>query len=243
MSTEKTPGKAAQILSAIKKILFADEQPATPISVTTTDGVELSVNKMEVGGTVMSGGAPAPANSYVLQDGTTLVVDGSGLITSITPATPAAAPTPAAEPAPVETAAQGFGTDEVLDTPEKIRKATEAFATGTPEERVAAIEICVKALMEYAFGWQMREAKEKQDRDAAMAVYNASLNTTQSAVATQQQAMKQMYDLVSELVQLPADEPPADSKSKFSFSKVGEKKKGLEKYQEAARQIKLEKQN
>jgi hypothetical protein len=241
MSTEKTPGKASQILSAIKKILFADEQPAAPISVTTTDGVELSVSKMDVGGTVMSGGAPAPANSYVLQDGSTLVVDGAGLITSITPATPAAEP--AVEPAPEVAPAQAFSSDEVLDTPEKIRKATEAFATGTPEERIANMEVCLKALMENAFGWQMKEAKEKQDRDAAMAVYQTSLATAQNTIANQKQVMEQMFALVTELVQLPADEPPADTKSKFSFSKVNEKKKGLEKFQEAARQLKLEKQN
>ena len=85
---------AKEGIEAIKKLLFSD--PAAPVpapapvaaapvkmeQVSTVDGVVLSIDKKEVGGSVMIDGVAAPDAEYQLNDGTFLTVAG-GLITAV----------------------------------------------------------------------------------------------------------------------------------------------------------------
>lgn len=85
-------------IAELKKSLFDTNlppapDPAAPVlpaaqsALKTKDGVEVQVDKMEVGGVVMIAGAPAPAGDHELEDGTKITVGEGGVITAITPAT------------------------------------------------------------------------------------------------------------------------------------------------------------
>jgi archaellum component FlaC len=47
------------------------------------DGTPVEIDKLEVGGIVTINGQPAPANEYVLEDGTNVTVDDKGTITEV----------------------------------------------------------------------------------------------------------------------------------------------------------------
>jgi hypothetical protein len=250
MSTDKKPNVAQQMLASIKKLLFEDGLPPAaapahpaPKVYKTTDGKEISVDKLEVGGMAMISGAPAPAASYTLEDGTVLTTDATGLITTVTPVAPAAAAAPPVAPAPVAIApaplpAPAFSADipDDMKTIEGIKARYEKFAVGTPEERIGNLELVAKALIEYNFGWELRQVKEAADKAAALKVYNDSLATMQGQVESQMATMKEMYTLMEQIVGLPTQDPP-EQKKKFSFSNMEGKKKSFERFQEAAKKI------
>jgi hypothetical protein len=56
----------------------------------TKDGMAVSVDKLEVGGTALMNGVPAPTGEFELEDGTKLTVGEGGVITAVTPAMTAA---------------------------------------------------------------------------------------------------------------------------------------------------------
>jgi hypothetical protein len=56
----------------------------------TKDGMAVSVDKLEVGGTALMNGVPAPAGEIEFEDGTKLTVGEGGVITAVTPAMTAA---------------------------------------------------------------------------------------------------------------------------------------------------------
>lgn len=117
----------------------------------TKDGQSVMIDKMEVGGMcTLSDGTPCPAGEVYLADGSTIYVDEMGKITNI-------------ESAQVET---------TEPTTEDMKKAVSQFAQGTPDERMARLELVAKALMNQAFGWEMREVEQKGLRDAAIATYS-----------------------------------------------------------------------
>lgn len=241
MSTEKKPTAAQQILLKLKQFFDGMMPPAVPAEepkvYKTTDGKEISCDKMEVGGMAMIAGAAAPAGSYTLEDGTVFTTDAAGMITSVVPVTPAAAAAPPAAPPPAPVAPV-FSADipDDMKTIEGIKARYEKFAVGTPEERIANLELVAKALIEYNFGWELRRAKEEADKAAALKVYNDSLATMQGQVTTQMATMKEMYQLMQEIVGLPTQDPP-EQKKKFSFSNMEGKKKSFEKFQEAAKKL------
>lgn len=193
------------------------------------DGSTLDVTSMEVGAAVTIGGNMAPAATYVLEDGRSIVVDATGNITEII----------AKKPEEMKTQIN-LSTD--LDTPEKMRDAMEKFATGTPEERIANLEIMVKALMEYSFGWQIKEAQEKAAREQAIATYQQKLSAAEKAHNKQKEINEQILDLVTELAESPSADPPFQ-RTVSSFSKVQVKNKGLAKFADAAKKISDEQKN
>lgn len=86
------------LLLAVKEKLFGT--PAAPVippvdpagtnatlstDYTLKDGTAVSIDKLEIGGVVMVGGAPAPAGEYELQDGTKCMVGEGGVITAVEP--------------------------------------------------------------------------------------------------------------------------------------------------------------
>src|ERR1044072_6634792 len=89
--------KSIDILNKIKTLVQKFEDmpapaPVDPIVLTTADGVQVSVDKFEVGGNATINGMPAPAYTYTFSDGISITVDAAGMITVAHPA-----PAPAAE--------------------------------------------------------------------------------------------------------------------------------------------------
>lgn len=219
------------------------------------DGVtEISITQAgetpAVGDTVMIGGAPAPANTYTLQDGASIVVDATGLITAYTAAM--AAPPPPA-PAPVPAPAQ-----PITLSAEEVAAMYAKFATGTPEERVANLEVMVKALMECNFGYQIRQGQEAQ----AIQTYKDSLAAMQTTVETataqmqsafekvesqqaiitkHEETIKGLFELVEKLVELPTADPVTlTGGKKEKFETQNKKEERIAKMAEAVKAMKEE---
>jgi hypothetical protein len=269
--------KAIEILKQIKTVLsqkFDDMPqpvPVDPIVLTTADGVSVSVDKLEIGGKATVNGMPAPAATYVFTDGSTLTTDATGTITAVTTATtpvqqaappaPAPAPAPTPAPAPVQTApaphtmeSQASVLKFSLDskdenkTPEGIDKMFAQFASGTPEERIANLEIVAKALMEYSFGWEIRRAKEESEKAAAIKIYTDQLapmaqqmETQKKTIEAQQKVITDLTTLIEEEFEKPVSNPPHPTKTSISFSGIVKSKKGIEKYAAAAQQVQEQK--
>lgn len=204
--------------------VITEVTPPAPAAFTDyelTNGTMISCDKLEVGGVAKVGGQPAPANTYTFKDGTSIIVGVDGAITGVTKPTAAAAPD--------------------MTTPAGMLAAYDKFATGTID--AAGTATILKALMEYCFGWQLREAAAKKVTEDAMAVYQSTLNSTASqlpAVVAQNKAqgamLKQMFELMSEVLELPTGDAPT-GKKKFSFADNESRKKTFGKFQEAAKKL------
>jgi hypothetical protein len=120
---------------------------------------------------------------------------------------PAPAPAPLAPPAPKTTQMSEM-------TPEGMAAVFAAFATGTPEDRIANLELVCKALMEYNFGWQIRQAQEAASTTEAINIYKQDLATAQAQVTaaktkmeSQEVKLKGLFDLMEALVEIPSADP------------------------------------
>lgn len=65
-------------------IILEVKNPEVMEAVTLTDGSQIQVSSLEVGGTASINGVPAPAGEYTLEDGRTITIDETGNITNIT---------------------------------------------------------------------------------------------------------------------------------------------------------------
>ena len=268
-------------LLAKVKAAFADmpPAPAAPADINapgstvvykTTDGTEITVTLKDptvsvepsVGDMVTIAGAPAPAGSLTLEDGSVFTVDATGAITAIvTPDAgaqtdlgknnppPAPTPAPATPVAPV-TKPTGMATDAPLPTatpktPEEIKSLYDKFATGTPEERLANLEIIAKALMEYNFGYEIRKGQE----NAAIAIYKQDLANAQAvatqavtAMAKQDMKLKGLFDLVEQLAETPTADPATlTGIKKDKFDRAQSKEVKLQKIADAVKAMREEK--
>lgn len=78
-------------LKQIKALVFNETPPAAPaapapvqlMEYTLQDGTVVKIDKLEAGGVVTIGDAPAPAGDHILADGTKLTVSEGGVIASI----------------------------------------------------------------------------------------------------------------------------------------------------------------
>lgn len=199
---------------------------------TLADGTKVSIDKMDVGGVVMQGEAKIANGDYKLEDGSSItVVDG--LITVVTPKPAEAAPAPAAM------------------SKTQVQQAYDDIATAAPTDQVAKLTICVKALMEYAFGWQLDGSPEENAHQAevtknvsdALNVYNTGLAAQKAKFAAQEVKiqkqellLQQAVKLMTELAESPDGDPPIERKT--IFTGMGETKaKGLARYAAAAKTL------
>lgn len=266
MSEQKKSAK--EILGVIKKLLFEGMPPAPPattsVTVKTADGTELSVDKLEVGGMVTVAGVAAPATTYTLEDGATITTDATGKITAYVPkaapqqqqqppAQPPAATPPAATPPVQQPAAMQYEITEELMKAEGIQALYAKFAVGTPEERLANMELMMKAVFEYCYGYEIRRVKEEAAKQAAIAIYvenlkgaELELKSHKEKIELQEKVMKEMFALTEELANSTIAEPPGGNQTekKFSFSKVTEsvkgEKRGIARFQVAAKKLQEE---
>lgn len=194
-----------------------------PIEVETKDGVKITVDKLEVGGVAMVDGVPAPIGEHTLTDGTVIMVTDNGVIAEIKPKVEEVAPI-------VE--------DKTVDMNAKFA-AYEKFGVGTAEERLANLELIAKALFNNVFGWQLREAQEKNMLETAKTVYaqlskqempdniNEKFAQQQLIIEKQNKVISELIKLSEELAKQPVSEPDPVivDKSKFSAAALFSKKK------------------
>lgn len=164
---------------------MAAPAPAETKSLTLQDGVTvITVDKMEVGGVITP--TPSVEGSVTLQDGTVIAHDATGVITSVTPKVE--------EPKNPDTVEPTL--EMSVQTPLQMREFLEKFAAapvpeGTPTPDLQKMAIVLKAVFEQAFGWELRQAKEKEARDSAIAVY-------QQGFKAQEEAIKSLLDVVEQ---------------------------------------------
>lgn len=211
--------------------------PPAPLGVlyTLNDGSQISI--VQAGDTPAPGdmatiaGAPAPANTYTLQDGSTLTADATGTVTAYTAGTPVtvdpldAGKTPPAAAPPAVPAAPAPPKQFEL-TQASMAAMFASFATGTPEDRIANLELVCKALMDSCFGWQIREAQQKANTDQAILIYKQDLvNAQAAALAKQDEKITGMFEIMEKLVEVPTADPvtlTGRKKEQFDASKKKE---------------------
>lgn len=135
--------------------------------------------------------SPAPEGEHALADGTKIRVDAEGLITEVV--IPEGEAEAEVEMKPI--------------TQEQLSKIQAAFAAGTPEERLANLEMLSKALMEYAFGWELREAESRAIRENAISIYKTAMSSIKADFEASKVKFSQVEKLVAELSEEPAAKP------------------------------------
>lgn len=204
---------------------------------TLADGTKCTIDKVEVGGKVMQGDQAAPDGDLKLQDGRVISVQ-NGLITAVKPAE--GTPPPAHE----------------AMTKEQIIQAYDDIVSAPAGDQVAKLTSCVKALMDYCFGWQIdnapspdeavQDAQNVADAIAAYVTLKAQFATEQGEVsklknelAKTNNTLKQALELMTQLAELPSGDVPPIVKRKVIFSGdiTDKKKKGLERYAAAAQKL------
>lgn len=266
---------AKDILAKVKAMFDLPIAPApvAPLIAATAyklkDGTEISItltgSAIAVGDMVTVAGAPAPAGDYELEDGSVLTVDATGAITAIVELAPITQPdfkdTTTKPPATIEdrikaiesrlgnplTMAAIEGTNGL--TTEAISAMYSKFATGTPEERLANLEVMIKALMECNFGYQIRQGQES----TAIQVYKDSLapiQTTMEAHTTKLQEaeakIKKQDEIITGLFELAeklTEQPTADPKTlngnkKDIFERMSKRDQFLTKMGDSIREMK-----
>lgn len=202
---------------------------------TLADGTKCTIDKLEVGGKVMQGDQAAPDGDLKLEDGRTISVQ-AGLITAVTPAAGA--------------------TGDVTMTKEQIIQAYDDIVAAPAGDQLGKLTSCVKALMDYCFGWQIDNAPSPQeavqdaqnvaDAIAAYVTLKAQFTKEQGEVsklkielAKTNDTLKQALQLMTQLAELPGEDVPPIVKRKVIFSGeiTDKKKKGLERYAAAAQKL------
>lgn len=231
--------------------------PAAPVAKTykLLDGTEVSITQAgdlpAAGDMVTIGGVPAPEGPYTLEDGATITVGPAGAITVYTTLA-APPPVPPAPPAPIPPAVP------VTLSAEEVAALYAKFATGSPEERLANLEVMMKAVMECNFGYEIRKGQEQ----AAIQTYKDSLATMQTTVdnatgqmqtafakaeeqatviAKHQQTITDLFEMVEQLVQLPTADPVTlNGSRKEKFENQNKKEDRIAKMAEAVKAMKAE---
>lgn len=147
--------KFDNVKKLVKEAMDAVTTPVATTDYTLQDGTTIvQIDKLEVGGLVTTAGAPVADGDYTLQDGTKLTV-AAGAITVVTPSTPIAQPL-----AP-----------EDMSTPAAMMAFIEKFDDPANAASPNNLKIVLKALMQYCFGWEIKQAQEKAERDQAILIY------------------------------------------------------------------------
>lgn len=228
--------------------------PATPTMKTykLQDGTDIMIHQSgdmpAAGDMVMIGGAPAAANTYTLSDGATIVVDATGMITTYTAmAAPPSAPAPAPMPA-----------QPVTLSAEEVAAMYAKFAIGSPEDRLANLEVMMKALMECNFGYQIRQGQEadaiqaykeslapmQTSMEAATAKLQSAFEkaeSQQAIITRHEETIKGLFELVEKLVEMPTADPVTlTGTKKEKFENQNKKEDRIAKMAESVKAMKEE---
>lgn len=211
------------------------EQAATSgsLSLTLQDGTAIVVNTVDpaattpsVNDSVLINGVAATAGTWTLADGTMITTDVTSMITAVTPFVAPVTPAPVtidatATPAPVVK----FSAETAPISKEDFAKIAEAFATGTPDEQLANLWIITRALMNYAFGYEM----QKQQTADAINVYKNEIASVTTMMGKHNETIPMVLDLVEEIVKLPINDPATlEGNQKDKFTKRNKREQMLE---------------
>lgn len=230
--------KSVKELFEIAKQIFSGEQPEKMEAklYKLEDGTEVSIEQagdaIAIGDKVSVNGAPIIAGEYKLEDGTSISVDATGVITEMEAPEPEEVPAPVTvEPAPTQMSASA---------PEQLNEIMAQFAVGTPEERIARLELVVKVLMNQCMGWELREADLKKDKEAAIAAYNEGLAGATAQMEKQERTIKALFEVVEKIAETPTDEPKTLTGGRRErFEQIAEKReKKFERIAAAMKQVK-----
>lgn len=204
MSTIKE--KAIKTIADISALLFGTEQKFMDAKLSDGTAIKIDGEEIKEGAAVTDAEGNAVADGdYTLEDGT-MITCAEGKITAVK--------------------APEVVTTEAKNDADIMKAASEKFGTGTPEERIANLETCVKPVMEYCFGWQIREAENKAATEKAIEVYTTQMNAQSKELAEVKEANKKLTEafaailpIVQELANSPAVEPTGPMKTAFNTSK------------------------
>lgn len=192
---------------------------------------------------------PYPDGTYTVTGTDFSFTITAGVVTSVTDpnGTGAGTPNAAADPvtvdpaaapamaAPVTTPAVTATTQLKAEdmTPEGLNAIFLKFATGTPEERIANLELVCKALMEYNFGWKIQEAQTAKTVSDAINAYNTDLKTVQTMAAKHEKILPELFDLVDTFAEAPVADPTTlTGNKKDKFDRANKREKTLERVAE-----------
>lgn len=210
--------KAKGLLAKIKEMFTAAEGG-------------LIVEQYDIAGVITEVAPPPPPNvttpipvastftDYKLVDGTAISIDKlevGGLVTI------------GGTPAPVGEYALEDGSKITVDAGGTITVVTPAMAPvdmSTPEA-IQKLEKEIDEIKTTQSGVTTQIGLQKQELDQA-----------NKKIIEQSTMLRQMFELMQEVVGLPTGDPPVSGRKKFSFSNVELKTKSLEKYQQAAQKI------
>ncbi len=144
------------MLKDLKQTFMGGPQvPATPVPTaahdtlntdfTLKDGTAVSIDRLEQGGVVLVGGAPAAAGEYELQDGTKLSVSEGGVIATVTPVSETPAPDFSAQFATYD---QKFSDYEAKFTAYEERFANQEKLIGNANATIVQLVSIVEKLAE-----------------------------------------------------------------------------------------------
>jgi hypothetical protein len=182
---------------------------------------------------------PYPDGTYKVTGTDFSFTVAAGVVSSVTDpnGTGAGTPNAAADPATITDPA-ATATDPTLTanafkaidiTPENIQAMFASFAAGTPEERLNNLEVICKALMEYNFGWQLREAQQKQLVDNALNTYKSTLENVTAMASKHEKIIPGLFEIVDEVVDMPGKAPDTlTGNKKDKFDRQQKREKALE---------------
>jgi len=185
---------------------------------TLLDGTAVSYDTLAAGG-ILKGvdGNPVPAGTYTMSDNCVVVVGDGGVITSVTPAMP----TTEADMSTAESRATFLAN--------MLQKFADPAAPA--DGQMANIITCLKALMQYSFGWDIQQQAALADKQKAInilqtgfAAADKELKAAKSLIEKQDKALKLMFEAMAEIGEMPTGEAPEGPKVKSSaFSKMPQK--------------------
>lgn len=211
---------------------------------TLQDGTQIAIQQAgdtpAPGDMVTIAGAPAPEGMLVLQDGSAITCDATGAITLYTPVggTPVTTPVPgddakqtpppgAAAPAapalPAKSPIPGMPGKSGYSEADKAALLAAFDTVGADDGAglMSVLTICVKALMQSEFGWQIDQAKRLADTNAAITLYQTTLQASSQKFAAQQTVIAElkaenakfkatfagMFEFMEKLAELPTASP------------------------------------
>lgn len=237
-----------ELIAKIKGIFEAPPPagPAAPVAPADTsnatiytlqDGTQIAIQQAgdlpAPGDMVTVAGAPAPEGILTLQDGSMITCDATGTITLYTPvggtpvttdvpgADAAKAPPPAAVPAkPALPATPGKSGYSDADKA-ALLAAFDTVGADDGGGMLTVLITCVKALMQSEFGWQIDQAKRLADTNAAITLYQTTLQASSQKFAAQEKiiadqkviidrheaTIKGMFEILEQVVELPTAPP------------------------------------
>ena len=227
--TDKPAGEDAESLTAMRALeqifLNIENQPLTEMNAKE----KLTQIRALLGFSEQAQAAPAEApvafGEGQLADGTAIRWQGetleSGALLEVMAEdgtwVPAPDGTHETEDGQLVTTEGGIVTEIMLK--EDNQPSTEMKNDGSKDDVVTAfaklqkfevdenVKIVLKALMEYCFGWELREAEQKQIREQAISAYKTSLSAVEKKVENLTKAQTQTLEVIEQFSAIPSAEP------------------------------------